>query len=317
MLDRHIIPCYNPFMEIRLLRYFIAVAVEGSFSRAANRLHVTQPTLSRQIRDLEEELGCTLFKRGSHSVGLTPEGHLLRRRAEDILGLVEHTKREFRLDKQALGGEVSIGAGESDAFRQLARAACGLRQRRPGVMFHLYSGNKEDVVEKLDKGLLDFGLIIHPADISHYHSLPLGQKDVWGVVMSKDSPLAGKGAVTRDDLAGVPLLVSRQVSRTRESGNALLAWLGGTTRGLQVAATYNLIYNAALMVREGLGYALALDKLVPCGDNSPLCFRPLSPPVESGLSVVWTKGRPLSAAAMAFLECLRRELSSGNKGGAF
>lgn len=307
MLDKHRRFCHNLSMEIRLLRYFMAVAEEGSFSRASNRLHVTQPTLSRQIRDLEEELGCALFKRGSHSVGLTPEGHLLRRRAEDILGLVEHTEREFRPDKQALGGEVSIGAGESDAFRQLARAAGELRKRRPGVLFHLYSGNKEDVAEKLDKGLLDFGLIIHPADISRYHSLALKQKDVWGVVMRKDSPLAKKGVVTRDELTGVPLLVSRQAYRSRESGNALLAWLGGTTRGLHIAATYNLIYNAAVMVREGLGCALSLDKLVPCGDNSPLCFRPLSPPVESGLAVVWAKGRPLSAAAAAFLECLRQE----------
>lgn len=309
MLDRHSIPYYNPSMEIRLLRYFMAVADEGSFSRASNRLHVTQPTLSRQIRDLEEELGCALFKRGSHSVSLTPEGHLLRRRAEDILGLVEHTEREFRPGKQALGGEVSIGAGESDAFRQLARAAYELRQRRPGVLFHLYSGNKEDVAEKLDKGLLDFGLVIQPADISRYHSLPLKQKDAWGLVMRKDNPLAEKEAITREELSGVPLLVSRQAYRSRESGNALLAWLGGTTRGLHVAATYNLIYNAAVMVREGLGCALALDKLAPCGDDSPLCFRPLSPPVESSLAVVWVKGRPLPAAAAAFLECLRQEVS--------
>lgn len=308
MLDKHRRSCYIPSMELRILRYFMAVAEEGGISRAANVLHITQPTLSRQMMDLEEELGCKLFKRGSHSVSLTPEGRQLRRRAEDILELVARTEHEFRREGRQLAGEVAIGAGETCAFRQLARAACELRRRHPAVRFQLHSGNKEDVTERLDKGLLDFGLLIQPADISRYCSFHLQETDAWGVLMRKDSPLAARQAITREDLAHAPLLLSRQVTKS-PGGNALLDWLDLRPQELHAAVTYNLIYNAAVMVREGMGYAITLAGLADCSEGSPLCFRPLSPPIEAGLDVVWVKNRPLSAASAAFLQLLMARAS--------
>ncbi len=283
----------------------MAVAQEGNISRAAHLLHVTQPTLSRQLKDLEEELGCHLFIRKSHCIGLTAEGRLLRRRAEDILRLVERTRSEFCSPSQMLGGDVAIGAGESYAFRWLARAACELRRRHPHVVFHIYSGNKEDVAERLEKGVLDFGLFIQPADVSRYESLALPEKDTWGVLMRKDCPLAAQKEVTRKDLEGLPLLLSRQVMAYAGADNALLDWFGGNADALHLAATSNLLYNVSLMVSEGVGYAIALDRLANCSAESPLCFRPLSPALSAGVDVVWAKGRPLSAAAKVFLQLLR------------
>lgn len=291
-------------MELRVLRYFLAVAEEGCISRAAHVLHVTQPTLSRQLMALEEELGHKLLKRGSHHVSLTFEGQLLRRRAEEILNMVERTEHEFSSSGTNIRGSVFIGAGETYAMHRLAKVARELHRQHPGIGFHLYSGNQEDVTERLDKGLLDFGLIIQPADISRYGRLPLAERDVWGVLMRKDSPLAGLSAIRREDLQSQPLLMSRQVMKHPQHGNVLLHWFGRDADHLELVATYNLIYNASVMVMEGLGYALTLDRLVDCSSSSPLCFRPLDPPVHSGLDLVWKKGRPLSAAADAFLRLM-------------
>ena len=298
-------------MELRVLRYFLGVADTGSMTGAARALHVTQPTLSRQLQELEEELGQKLFVRGSHSVTLTPEGMLLRKRAEEILDMVRKTETEFGSLGETVAGEVHIGGGETEAMRQIARLIRELQQEYPQLRFHLYSGNAEDVTERLDKGLLDFGLLIQPVDIARYHSLELPERDVWGVIMRKDSPLAKRSAITREDLNGVPLICSRQVMRRISQENAYAEWFGEKHGQLNVTATYNLIYNAALLVEEGVGYAITLDKLVDVTGHSELCFRPLAPKVESGVNIVWKKHQLFSRAAKLFLDRLRRHLAAG------
>lgn len=298
-------------MELRVLRYFLGVADTGSMTGAARALHVTQPTLSRQLQELEEELGQKLFVRGSHSVTLTPEGMLLRKRAEEILDMVRKTETEFGSLGETVAGEVHIGGGETEAMRQIARLIRELQQEYPQLRFHLYSGNAEDVTERLDKGLLDFGLLIQPVDIARYHSLELPERDVWGVIMRKDSPLAKRSAITREDLNGVPLICSRQVMRRISQENAYAEWFGENHGQLNVTATYNLIYNAALLVEEGVGYAITLDKLVDVTGHSELCFRPLAPRVESGVNIVWKKHQLFSRAAELFLDRLRQHLAAG------
>lgn len=289
-------------MELRVLKYFLAVAREGSVTGAANLLHVTQPTLSRQLMDLEGELGRKLFERGSHSVRLTDDGVLLMKRAEEITDMADRTLSEFAArDGRDVCGDVYIGGGETYAMKRIGEMVRKLRQSHPRIKFNLYSGNADDVAEKLDKGLLDFGLLIQPADLSKYDYVTLPDKDAWGVLMRSDSPLAAKRRIRKKDLFGFPIFVSRQASRCAYSKNDLLEWLGEDLEKFDIAGTYNLIYNAGIMVREGVGYAITLDKLADTGEGSGLCFRPLMPKVEAGLNVVWKKGRYFSEAAKIFL----------------
>lgn len=191
-------------MELRVLRYFLAVAREGSVTGAANFLHVTQPTLSRQIKELEEELGTKLFVRHSHSVSLTPDGMRLRKRAEEVVDMIEKTEAEFAVKEESVEGDVHIGAGETRVMRHVAEVIHELRKDYPNIHIHLYSGNLEDVAERLDKGLLDFGVLIQPADLSKYDYVNLPEKDVWGVVTRKDSPLAARQAITRSPPRRLP-----------------------------------------------------------------------------------------------------------------
>ncbi len=296
-------------MEIRVLRYFLAVAHEGSLTKAANVLHVTQPTLSRQLMNLEEELGHKLFVRASHSVRLTDEGLLLKKRAEEILDMVGRTQAEFAAQSELVSGDVYIGGGETFAMKKIAGVVQKLRRSNPGIRYHFYSGNADDVTEKLDKGLLDFGLLIQPADLSKYDHLKLQDKDVWGVLMRKNSPLASKKRIQKKDLLNLPVILSRQIVSRPHSQNDLAQWLGMDFGKFNVVATYNLIYNAGIMVGEGIGYAIGLDKLADTSPSSPLCFRPLMPKLESSLNVVWKKDRPFSAPAKLFLEKMKEYLS--------
>lgn len=292
-------------MEIRVLRYFLAIAREGSITNAANLLHVTQPTLSRQIHDLEEELGQKLFTRGSHSMALTAEGIVLRKRAEEIISMVDKTKAEFHSMENMTGGDVYIGGGETDAIWLIAQIAKEIREKNPGIHYHLYSGNAEDVTERLDKGLLDFGILIQPADITKYDYINLPARDTWGVVMRKDSPLAAKKTIRKEHLLDVPLICSRQAISPKQQGNEFAEWFGEDFDKLNIVTTFNLVYNAAIMVKAGIGYAIALDKIADTTRGSPLCFRPLEPRLESGLNIVWKKHQVFSAAAQLFLERLK------------
>ena len=292
-------------MEIRVLRYFLAIAREGSITNAANFLHVTQPTLSRQIRDLEEELGQKLFTRSSHHMTLTAEGMILRKRAEEIVSMVDKTEAEFNSMENVVSGDIYIGGGETDAMKLVAQIARELRMNYPGIHYHLYSGNSEDVTERLDKGLLDFGILIQPADISKYDYINIPAKDTWGVAMRRDSPLAVKEVIRKEDLLNVPLICSRQVISGERRGNEFAEWSGEDFEKLDIVTTFNLVYNAAIMVEAGVGYAVTIDKIANTTGNSNLCFRPLEPRLDSGLDIIWKKYQVFSSAAELFLNKLR------------
>lgn len=296
-------------MEIRVLRYFLAIAREESITGAANSLHITQPTLSRQIKDLEDKLGQKLFVRGSHRISLTAEGMLLRKRAEEIISLVDKTQQEFFSMKGNLSGDIYIGGGETEAMNYVASVCHELQNDYPDIHYHLYSGNAEDVTERLDKGLLDFGLLIQPTDITKYDYLHIPAKDSWGVIMLKDSPLAQKSEINVHDLANLPLIFSRQVLQSRMETNELAKWFGDEWKNLHIVTTFNLVYNAAVMAKQGIGYVVTLDKLADTSDSSPLCFRPLSPKIESGLDIVWKKYQIFSPAAELFLNKLKEKFS--------
>lgn len=293
-------------MELRVLRYFLAVAREESISGAADFLHITQPTLSRQLMDLEEELGKKLLLRGSRRVTLTNEGLLLRKRAEEIVSLVEKTAAAFRAPQESISGDIYLGAGETDAMRMIAQIAGDLQRAHPDVRYHLFSGNADDVTERLDKGLLDFGLLIEPADVQKYDFIRLPAVDVWGVLMRRDNPLAAQEKIRPEDLWELPLIVSRQMLVSR----AIARWIKKDFEKLRIAATYNLVYNASLMVEEGVGYALCLDKLLHLTAGSKLCFRPFTPSLEARLDIVWKKYQIFSKPAEAFLKRLQETFPS-------
>lgn len=293
-------------MELRVLRYFLTVAREGSITGASNFLHVTQPTLSRQLKDLEQELGQKLFIRGSHSISLTAEGMLLRKRAEEIISMVDKTEDEFHAMDEMISGEVFLGGGETKAMELIGTIISDLQKEFPGIRYHLYSGNYDDVTERLDKGLLDFGILIQPADITKYDYLNMPAKDRWGVIMRRDSPLASKDVLRREDLIDLPLLCSRQAMQQKHGKNEFIDWFGEDFHKLNIVATFNLVYNAAVMVDSGVGYALTIDKLANTTETSSLCFRPLEPKIESGLNIVWKKYQVFSAAAETFLTKLKQ-----------
>lgn len=293
-------------MELRVLRYFLAVARECSVTGAANFLHVTQPTLSRQLKDLEEELGTKLFVRHSHSVSLTPDGMRLRKRAEEVVDMVAKIESEFAVKTERIGGDIHIGGGETRVMHHLAVVIREMRESYPDIHVHLHSGNSEDVTERLDKGLLDFGILIQPADLSKYDSVKLPDKDVWGVIMRKDSPLAAKPVITRDDLRDQPLMLSRQAIRRTASKNEFVDWFKDDFDKLDVVASFNLVYNAAIMAEGGIGLVITLGGLADCSENSPLCFRLLEPRLETALNIVWKKYQVFSPAAEVFLRLIQQ-----------
>lgn len=286
-------------MDIRVLRYFLAVAREESISGAAESLHLSQPTLSRQLSDLEEEIGKTLFIRGSRRITLTEHGTLLRKRAGEIIDLMEKTTKELTASEESIAGDIYIGAGETEAVHYLTRAARRLQERYPEVHFHIASGDTVDVTEHLDKGLIDFGLLFGAVDEKKYSSIALPSYDVWGVIMLRDDPLAQKEFVTAADMEGKPLIVSRA---SPESGS-----LFGQVISNNVVGSYSLVYNGSLMVADGLGYMLCLDKILNVTGDSPLCFRPLMPEIKAHMSVVWKKYQVFSKASQAFLSVLKED----------
>lgn len=296
-------------MEFRVLRYFLTVAREASITKAANSLHLTQPTLSRQLQELEKELGQQLLIRGKSKITLTPEGMMLRKRAEEIVDMVEKTEAEFKSINDIVGGDIYIGCGETESMKYIAQVMKELQDEYPDIKFHIYSGNAEDVTEKLDKGLLDFGVLIQPIDLSKYDNITLPQKDVWGVIMPNDSPLSKKNVIKLEDLVDKPILVSRQMSKKYSAESGFLDWFGEYFDSLNIVATYNLVYNAAIMVEMGIGYAVTLDKLVNTTNNSNICFRPLCPKLESRLDIVWKKYQIFSPAAKLFLEKLYKKFA--------
>lgn len=287
-------------MELRVLQYFLAVAREQSILGASESLHLSQPTLSRQLKDMEEELGKQLFIRGNRKITLTEEGMILRKRAEEIMQLVKKTEDEITLADQSVAGNIFIGAGETDAVRFIARAEQAIQKDYPLVHFHMQSGDKITILEGLDKGLTDFGLVFGEVDSSKYESIRVPYLDTWGVLMRRDSPLAQKEYVEPGDLLDKPLILSRQECMEA----SLLPWFHCERGQLNKVGTYSLLFNGSLMVEEGMGYALCLDKIINVSGDSKLCFRPLYPKVEIGMHVIWKKYQVFTKPAEKFLEQL-------------
>lgn len=290
-------------MDIRVLQYFLAVAREGSINGAAEYLHMTQPPLSRQLKELEAELGKQLFIRGNRKITLTEEGMILRKRAEQMIELMDKTEAEITCSNQNISGNIYIGCAESEGMRIICRTIRALREEYPDIHFHMISGHSEPITERLDRGLLDFGVFLEPTNIDKYEFIRLPHKDTWGLLLRKDSPLAKKKTITFDDLLTLPLITSSQDLVSNE----FAGWSGGKSEQLNIVATYNLLYNAALMVEEGIGYALCLDKIIPTTAGRPLCFRPLEPALEATISVAWKKYQVFSKAADLFLNRLQQE----------
>lgn len=296
-------------MELRVLQYFLAIAREQSIIRAAQSLHLSQPTLSTQIKNLEEELGKQLLIRGSkgtRKVTLTEEGMILRKRAEEILDLVKKTENEITCNEDIIIGDIYIGAGETDAIRLLAKAAKKLKHLYPGIHYHISSGNASYVMEQLDKGLLDFGIVFGTIDLTRYNALKIPVKDKWGVLMRTDSILVQKESISPKDLWDKPLILSQQEDRE----GILSQWMKRQISKLNIIATYNLIFNASLLVDEGLGYAICLDKIINTTGNSNLCFRPLAPKLEDEISIIWKKYQIFSKPAEKFIAVLQEQFLS-------
>ncbi len=288
-------------MELRVLRYFLAVAREENITAAANILHITQPTLSKQLKDLEEELGTTLFLRGKRKITLTEDGMFLRKHAQEIVTLADKTESAFREKKDIIGGDIYIGGGETIAVRYIAKAIKHLLQLYPNIRYHFISGDGDDTAEKLDKGLIDFGLFVGLIDLKKYDHIILPATDTWGLLMRIDHPLAAHQNIAPHDLKELPLLHSRQAF----SQNELSGWLGYSTDELHIIGTHNLVYNETLMVKEGIGCAVTLDGLANTSKENELCFRPFAPKITARLVIAWKKYQVFSKPAELFLKQLQ------------
>ncbi|MCD7723603.1 MAG: LysR family transcriptional regulator [Clostridiales bacterium] len=287
-------------MELRVLRYFIEVAREGSVTGAARALHISQPTLSKQLKALETELGCKLFVRGNYNVHLTEEGILLRKRAEDILNIADKTVEEFQSLNDVTGGDVRIGCAESWLIHHLAVTIKDFRRQYPGLRFHITSGDTRVVVNDLEQGLSDFAVIVEPPDLSKYNYLTLPGGDTWGLLMRTDNPLAQKAAICPKDLQGVPLITSPQSIRAD-----LPRWCGETVDKLNIVGTANLFYNGSVFVREGLGCLLVFNRLADVSPESGLCFRPLFPKLETRMYIIWKKYQVFTPIAERLVDLLK------------
>ena len=288
-------------MELRVLKYFLMVAREENITKAANLLHVTQPTLSRQMMQLEEELGVKLFSRGKYHIVLTDDGMLLKRRAQEIIDLVDKTAQEFSRDEEPLNGEIAVGCGETRNMTFLSRKMADFRQIHPMVHFSVYSAIADDIKERIEKGIVDVGLFMEPVDIGRYEFIRLPVKERWGVLVRGDSPLAGKDRVTAQDLKNVPLLIGQRALVQNELAN----WFGDIYEKVEIASTFNLILNAANMVKNGLGAAMCFSLDISY-DN--LKFSPLFPELETGSVVAWKKNQIFSKAAAAFIDYIRNTM---------
>ncbi|MCI9032238.1 MAG: LysR family transcriptional regulator [Clostridia bacterium] len=291
-------------MELRELKYFLAVTREQNISKAAEALFITQPNLSRQMQNLEKEIGQQLFIRGTKKITLTEAGKLLRKRAEEIIELYTQTEAELHTPITGISGDIYIGGGESYVMGLIAKAAYSVRCDYPNVKFHLFSGDSGTISERLDKGLIDFGIFIEPFDLSKYDHMRLPQYDTWGVIMRKDSPLAEKEYITPEDLWDKPIIRSRQSIGKNKIGE----WFKKTDEELNIVATGNLLYNMSLLVKEGLGYAITLDKILNTSGDSDLCFRPLYPELISHLDIAWKKYQVFPKCTEIFLKRLQENI---------
>ena len=288
-------------MEIRTLRYFLETAREGNMTRAAERLFISQPTMSKQLKELENELGAKLFLRSNYNLKLTEAGMLLKKRAEDILALVDKTEAEFRSMDELNRGDIYVGAPESESMMLFAEVVASLQKDYPGIRCNIYSGNLEDVCDRLEKGLLDFAIVMSYVDLSKYNYIRMPAEDSWGILMRKDDPLAEKESLTVEEIKKYPLICSRQWV-----DQEMPRWFAEQSDKLNIAATYKLAFNGAVMARAGIGYAVVLDKLIDTGESSDLTFRPLSGVSETELYVIWRKYQTFTPVAQLLMKELER-----------
>ena len=291
-------------MEIRTLRYFLAVAREENMSRAAEHLHVTQPTLSKALKALEDELGKKLFTRHSFSITLTEEGVLLRNRAEDLVSMADKIEQEFLMLDELTGGDIYFGLAESYQIRYLAREIRAFKETYPDLRYHITSGDTEQVTEKLDKGLLDFGVICETPDERKYHSILFPEEDYFGAVIPVNSELAKKDSITADDLTGLPLFTSEQSWE-----NDIRPWAGEKFSRLHLEGSFRLAYNGSMFAKEGLGILLTLNNLIDTSPESGLVFRPLSPRLEMKMVLIWNKYQSFTPIAERFLKQIKDSFS--------
>lgn len=290
-------------MELRVLRYFLAVAREENITAAAESLHVTQPTLSKQLMDLENELGKKLFERGKRKITLTEDGMFLRRRAQEIVDLSDKTEEAIKSNTQTISGDIYIGCGETQGMRELIRVMKKVNDAYPEIRYNLYSGNDEDVSERLDNGLVDFGLFVGNTRLDKYDYKKLPVSDIWGLLIRHDHPLAQNETIKPADLDDVPILCSRQAL----THNELSGWLGKDFKKLKIVSTHNLVYNASLMVEEGFGVALSIKGLTNTADTN-LVFRPFEPLIKADLIIAWKKYQIFSKQAEIFLKHIQEYL---------
>lgn len=285
-------------MEIRVLKYFLAVVREESISKAAEVLHITQPTLSRQLAQLEEEIGVKLFNRGTRKITLTDEGFLLRRRAEEIVSLVDKTEQELLEQEQRIEGKITIGCGETQAVQILPKLFSEFGKKYPNVTFDIFTATADLVKEQMDKGLIDVGLLLEPIDIEKYDFIRLPIKEKWVVLMKPNDPLREKEFLTPKDLANLPLIMPRRI----KVQNELASWFGDYYKGLNIKFISNLSTNSAIMVSEGLAYSVVIEGAIPFWDRNKITYRPLSPPLTATSVLAWKRQQPFSPAVTKFIE---------------
>lgn len=298
-------------MEIRVLRYYLAVVKEESILRAAEVLHITQPSLSRQLAQLEAELGAKLFNRGNRHITLTDEGILLKRRAEEIIALADKTEKEFAAlgNGEEVAGTVTVGAGEIRSVSRLSALMYEFNRKYPKVNFSFYSGTADAIKDRLDKGILDFGLLLEPVDFGKYEYLSMGIREDWVVLMRPDSPLAEKQAITRSDLIGQRLILpSRRIVQKE-----LAAWFGDAFDENNVVVSKNLMNNGALMVEQGLGYAIGVENVPSMYDPKRFCYRKLSPEISTGSVLAWKKHQAFGKASSKFLDFVTESLQTAQQ----
>lgn len=294
-------------MEIRVLRYFLTVVREEGINRAAEVLHITQPTLSRQLSQLEEEVGVKLFHRGARKITLTNEGILLRRRAEEILSLVDRTERELVEQEELVDGRIVIGCGELAAVQVLPEIIEAFHEKYPLVTYDIFTGNADLVKEQMEKGLIDIGVLLEPINIEKFDFIRLAGKERWVVLMRPDAPLADKEAVSARDLENLPIILPRRTNVQNELTN----WLGDSFQTMQVLFTSNLSTNSAIMVQKGLAYSIVIEGSVPFWDKEKIAYRPLCPELTANSVLAWKKQQPFSLAANKFIEHIKCFLGIG------
>lgn len=288
-------------MEIRVLRYFLAVVREEGINRAAEVLHITQPTLSRQLLQLEEEVGVKLFHRGARKISLTNEGILLKRRAEEILSLVDRTEQELSEQDALVEGRIVIGSGELAAVQELPEMIKSFHEKYPLVSYDIFTATADMVKEQMEKGLVDIGILLDPVDMTKFDFIRLQNKERWIVLMRPDDVLAKKAAVSASDLEGKPLILPRRQNVQSELAN----WFGDSFDKVKVLFTSNFSTNGAIMVQGGLGYSLVVEGAVPFLDKQQITYRPLSPELQANSAIAWKKQQPFSLATTKFIEHMK------------